>query len=194
MTRKARKATTKKKTKGKHIELPHKYFTQQARRNETNKQLLLRSATKYYEGPSYNDHYYLNSPVVNNQSNQTPSNIKELRSTFAEKTQLSNKALYKNYYIAPKVSSSDEMVKQQQIPSTHSIVMDLIRRSTTPHGYFPQQSGNYTNNREYNDLQQQYHSLNVASNMNQATLQSINKANKQLEENLKEQHQQINDA
>ena len=79
------------------------------------------------------------------------------------------------------------------VTTERGVKMDLIRRSTL-HGYFPQQSGNYTNNREYNDLQQQYHSLNATSNMNQATLQSINKANKQLEEKLKEEHQQINDA
>lgn len=131
MTRKVKKATTKKKkTKG----LPHKYFTQQEKINDTNRPLLLRSATLYNEPPYYNDHYYQKCPVVNNQSTQstqTPSNIKELRLAISNNQQASTHIPTERYFRQPKNVSSlllaksveeQKRMKQQQIPSTHSII------------------------------------------------------------------------
>ena len=111
MTRKVRKATTKKKkTKG----LPRKYFTQQEKINDTNRPLLLRSATPYNEPPYYNDHYYQKRPIVNTQSTQytqKPTSIKELRLVISNNQQATIHKPAERYFQQPKNMSSPLLVK-----------------------------------------------------------------------------------
>ena len=156
------------------------YMTKKGRKTNRNRKNISRRPARniYYEPPN------VNADVYNTINHGTPRylapNVKSVSELRAETT---SRPSY--IYQAPNVKSIREL--RAATTSTPS----YIYQAPFLHGYVHQQYGNYTNDRAYNDLQQQYRNLSVASNMNQVTLKNMNSANKALEDDIKKQHQQI---